>query len=63
MIIKKPIKTTEIKDSMTWWLTKRRAFVVGDFEITLVDINKEDGCAKILIKNIKTGEVNEQDAT
>lgn len=54
---KKPIKTVEIKDQMTWWLNKNRPFIVGDFELRLLAINHEDGCVKILIKNLK----NEQE--
>jgi hypothetical protein len=57
--MKRPSKTVEIKDAMTWWLTKRRVFVVGDYEISLLAINSEDDCVKILVRNTKTNETNE----
>ena len=56
-----PVKTVEIKDSMTWWLTKNRVFIAGDFEISLIAINHHEECVKILIKNMKTGEETTQD--
>jgi hypothetical protein len=46
---------------MTWWLTKNRVFVAGDFEISLIAINHDKECVKILIKNTKTGEETIQD--
>jgi hypothetical protein len=58
--MKRPAKTVEIKDAMTWWLTKRRVFVVGDYEISLLAINSEDDCVKILVRNTKTDETEEQ---
>jgi hypothetical protein len=60
--MKRPAKTVEIKDAMTWWLTKKRVFVVGDYEISLLAINHDQGCVKILVKNMKSGEheINEE---
>jgi hypothetical protein len=55
--MKKPAKTVAITDAMTWWLTKRRAFIVGNYEITLLAINHDQDCVKILIRNTDTNEV------
>lgn len=54
--MKRPAKTVEIKDAMTWWLTKRRVFVVGNYEISLLAINHDQDCVKILVRNMHTGE-------
>jgi len=58
--MKRPAKTVEITDAMTWWLTKRRVFVVGNYEISLLAINNEDQCVKILVRNLSTNETEEQ---
>lgn len=57
--MKRPAKTVEIKDAMTWWLTKRRVFVVGDYEISLLAINHDQDCVKILVRNSKSQEAVE----
>jgi hypothetical protein len=61
--VKKPAKTTQIKDAMTWWLTKRRLFKLDKYEISLLDIDGEAGAVKILIRNTETGEEHVQEQT
>lgn len=50
----------KLKDSLTWWLGKKKPFIVNDeYEIRLLFIDKINNSAKIQITNLKTFEVNE----
>lgn len=47
----------KLKDSLTWWLGKKRAFIINDqFRIELLFIDKVNNSAKIKITNLKTGD-------
>ena len=54
-----------LKDSLTWWLGKRKSFIINDeYEIRLLFIDKINHSAKIEITNLKnkskqTVEVND----
>lgn len=50
----------KLKDSLTWWLGKKKPFIVNDeYEIRLLFIDKINNSAKIQITNLKTFEVKE----
>lgn len=49
-----------LKDSLTWWLGRKRPFIVNDeYQIELLFIDKVNNSAKIKVTNLKTGEVTE----
>jgi hypothetical protein len=51
----------KIKDSLTWWLGKKKAFVINDeYKLELLFIDKVNNSAKIKVTNLKSGEVLEQ---
>lgn len=44
----------KIKDSMFWWLGKKKPFIINDeYELQLLFIDKINNSAKIKITNIK----------
>ena len=44
----------KLKDTLTWWLGKKKPFIVNDeYEISLLFIDKENNSAKIQITNLK----------
>lgn len=46
-----------LKDSLTWWLGRKRPFIVNDeYQIELLFIDKVNNSAKIKVTNLKTGE-------
>lgn len=48
----------KLKDSLVWWLGKKKPFIVNDeYEIKLLFIDKINNSAKIQITNLKTNEV------
>lgn len=48
----------KLKDSLVWWLGKKKPFIVNDeYEIKLLFIDKVNNSAKIQITNLKTNEV------
>jgi hypothetical protein len=50
----------KIKDSLTWWLGKKRSFVINDeYKLELLFIDKINNSAKIKVTNLKTGEVSQ----
>jgi hypothetical protein len=50
----------KLKDSLTWWLGRKRPFIVNDeYQIELLFIDKVNNSAKIKVTNLKTGEVTE----
>ena len=52
----------KLKDSLTWWLGKKKPFIVNDeYEIRLLFIDKENNSAKIEITNLRTKQVVEVD--
>lgn len=54
---KKPIST-----KMYWWLSRKRPFFIGDdYEIRLLEVDRQSGCVKIEVINSKTGEVSKQE--
>ena len=56
---KKPIST-----KMYWWLSRKRPFFIGDdYEIRLLEVDRQSGCVKIEVINSKTGEVSQEDIT
>lgn len=53
----------KVVTAMYWWLSKRRPFFVGDeYKIELQAIDKNTGCVRILVTNLKTGKTEEQDS-
>ena len=47
---------TNIKDSIYYWLGKKRPFIVNnEYKIELLYLDKENNSAKILVTNIKSG--------
>jgi len=49
-----------IKDSMYWWLSKRKPFIINDeYKLELLFIDQVNNTAKIKITNLKTGRVEE----
>jgi hypothetical protein len=51
----------KVVSAMYWWLSKRRPFFIGDeYKVELQAIDKNTGCVRILVTNLKTGEVQEQ---
>lgn len=47
-------KTKEIFTQMYWSLSKKRSFYIGDeYRIDLIEINRKNGNAKILVTNLK----------
>ena len=54
----------KLKDSLFWWLGKKRPFIVnGEYSIELLHIDSEHGSAKIRVTNIKTKDVVDQEIT
>ena len=50
----------KLKDSLYWWLGKKRPFIVNDeYKIELLHIDREHLSAKIRVTNIKSGAVEE----
>lgn len=53
----------KIKDSLYWWLGKKRPFIINDeYKLELLFIDKVNNSAKILITNLKSGKVEEAEA-
>lgn len=51
----------KLKDSLTWWLGKKRPFSINDeYKIELLFIDKVNNSAKIKITNLKTGQTVEE---
>ena len=49
--------TDKLKDSLTWWLGKKRSFSINDeYRIELLFIDKVNNSAKIKITNLKNSE-------
>lgn len=45
----------KLRDSLTWWLGKKREFVINDeYKLELLFIDKENNSAKIRVTNLKT---------
>ena len=54
--------TGKLKDSLYWWLGKKKPFIVNDeYKIELLHIDRIHNSAKIRITNIKTNEIVEQE--
>jgi hypothetical protein len=50
-----------LKDSLYWWLGKKRPFIINnEYKLELLFIDKVNCSAKILITNLKTNEQTEQ---
>lgn len=53
-----------IKDSMYWWLSKARPFLIGnEYKIELLEVRQRSGTVKIRITNLKTGEQTQQEVS
>lgn len=51
----------KVVTAMYWWLSKRRPFFIGDeYKVELQAIDKNTGCVRILVTNLKTGKTEEQ---
>jgi hypothetical protein len=52
----------KIKDSLYWWLGKRKSFIINDeYRLDLLHIDKENNSVKIRITNIKNNSEVTQD--
>jgi len=52
----------KVVTSMYWWLSKRRPFFIGDeYKVELQAIDKNTGCVRILVTNLKTGQTEQQE--
>lgn len=52
----------KLRDSLTWWLGKRRPFIINDqYSIELLFIDKINNSAKIKVTNISNGTIVESD--
>lgn len=50
----------KLKDSLFWWLGKRRPFYINDeYKLELLFIDKVNNSAKVRITNLKTGDAIE----
>ena len=48
----------KLKDSLYWWLGRKKPFIInGEYKLELLFVDKVNNSAKILITNLKTGEV------
>jgi hypothetical protein len=48
-------KSTNIKDSMYYWLGRQKPFIINDeYKLELLYIDKVNHSAKIMITNLKT---------
>ena len=59
----KPISyANKLKDSLFWWLGKKKPFYVNDeYKIELLHIDRNHYSAKIRVTNIKTGDEVDQE--
>lgn len=47
----------KLKNSLTWWLGRKRPFVINDeYQVELLFIDKVNNSAKIKVTNLKTGD-------
>ena len=50
----------KLKDSLYWWLGKKRPFFINDeYKLELLFVDKVNNSAKIRVTNLKTGAVLE----
>jgi len=50
----------KLKDSLYWWLGKKRPFIINDeYKLELLWVDKINNSAKIRVTNLKTGLVVE----
>lgn len=48
----------KLKDSLYWWLGKKRPFFINDeYKLELLFVDKINNSAKIRVTNLKTGTV------
>lgn len=53
----------KLKDSLYWWLGKKRPFFINDeYKLELLFVDKINNSAKIRVTNLKTGAVVESSA-
>jgi hypothetical protein len=53
----------KLRDSLYWWLGKKRPFIINDeYKIELLHIDREHLSAKIRVTNLKSGEIVEGQA-
>jgi hypothetical protein len=52
----------KIKDSLYWWLGKKRPFIINDeYRLDLLFIDHENNSAKIRITNLKDGTIHDME--
>jgi len=52
--------TDKLKDSLYWWLGKKRPFIINDhYKLELLHIDRENNSAKIRITNLLNGDAEE----
>jgi hypothetical protein len=53
----------KLRDSLYWWLGKKRPFIINDeYKIELLHIDREHLSAKIRVTNLKSGDIVEGEA-
>ena len=51
-----------LKDSMHWWLSRQKSFILNDeYKLELLYIDTDNYTAKIRITNLKDGVVKEEE--
>lgn len=56
----KPKYEDNLKDSIRWWLVKRKPFIINDeYKLELLYIDRDHMSAKIRITNLKTNQSTE----
>jgi hypothetical protein len=54
----------KLKTQLFWWLTKTRPFIINDqYKVELLYVDRENLSAKVLITNLKNGEVVESETS
>lgn len=52
----------KIKDSLYWWLGKKKPFIINDeYRLDLLFIDHENNSAKIRITNLKDGTIHDME--
>jgi len=59
---KLPSYANKLKDSLFWWLGKKRPFIINnEYKVELLHIDRNHYSAKIRVTNIKDGAQVEQE--
>ena len=57
-----PSYANKLKDSLYWWLGRKKPFIVNDqYKIELLHIDKDHYSAKIRVTNLHSGDTVDQE--